>query len=254
MTDGVFPDKITAGCNHMSKTLTFYFPLKVSELTALVEAFQKEFDELINDSFSDDEMESIEKKLDALAAVYVNPVMSEITFEDFDSDDVHRNFFNSCKSTLLLENLPYLETNPFQVSWIELFLKRFSDFLVDRGNLDRLETKTEFFSTLSRLKNMDSMLRPAKSVPPSPQHGIKAPVLPIDFLILDVYKEMVRLRETGKVATALEAVAPFEKARRIFTIMKEGKLDAHSLLQLSALSPKDFDDHLEKLKFILKKV
>ncbi len=238
----------------MSKTLTFYFPLKVSELTALVEGFKKEFDELINDTFSDDEMESIEKKLDALAAVYVNPVMSEITFQDFESDEAHREFFDSCKSTLLLENLPYLETNPFQVSWIELFLKRFPDFLVDRGNLLSLESKEEFFSSLSRLKNMDTLLKPAKPIPLAPQHGIKAPVLPIDFLIVDVYKEMVRLRESGKITLALEAVSQFEKARRLFTIMKEGKLDAYSLLQLSGLSPKDFDDHLEKLKFILKKV
>jgi hypothetical protein len=238
----------------MSKTLTFYFPLKVSELTLLVEGFQKEFDELINDTFSDDEMESIEKKLDALAAVYVNPILSEITFQDFDSDEAHREYFDSCKSTLLLENLPYLETNPFQVSWIELFLKRFSHFLVDRGNLENLESKEEFFLSLSRLKNMDALLKPARPILAAPQHGIQAPVLPIDFLILDVYKEMVRLRESGKITAALEAVAPFEKARRLFTIMKEGKLDSYSLLQLSALSPKDFDDHLEKLKFILKKL
>jgi hypothetical protein len=238
----------------MSKTLTFYFPLNVSELTTLVEAFQKEFDELIKDTFSDEELESIEKKLDALAAVYVNPVMSEITFDDFESDEAHRNFFESCRSTLLLENLPYFETNPFQVSWIELFLKRFSHFLVDRGNLDRLESKEEFFSTLSRFKHMDIFIRPVKAVPVAPQHGIKAPILPIDFLIIDVYKEMVRLRDAGKMSAALEAVAPYEKARRLFTIMKEGKLDANSLLQLSALNPKDFDDHLEKLKFILKKI
>lgn len=238
----------------MSKTLTFYFPLKVSELGTLVEGFQKEFDELINDSFSDEELEHIEKKLDALAAVYVNPVMSEITFDDFDSDESHRNFFESCKSTLLLENLPYLETNPFQVSWIEIFLKRFSDFLVDRGNLDKLESKSDFLTSLGSYKNMDSLLRPEKPLPPAPKHGIKAPILPIDFLILDVYKEMVRLRESGKITLALEAVAPFEKARRLFVIMKEGTLDGNSLLQLSGLSPKDFDDHLEKLKFILKKV
>lgn len=238
----------------MSKTLTFYFPLKVPELDALVVAFQKEFDELINDTFSDDELEHVEKKLDALAAVYVNPIMSEITFDDFEADETLRGFFTQCKSSLLLENLPYLESNPFQVSWLQLFLKRFSDFLVDRGNLDRLETKEVFLSTLGRLKNMDGLIAPAKPKAPPPQHGIKAPVLPIDFLILDVYRELDRLKDQGKMGEALEAVSGFERARRLFAIMKEGKLDAHSLLRLSGLNPKDFDDNLEKLKFTIKKV
>lgn len=238
----------------MSKTLTFYFPLKVPELDALVESFQKEFDELIKDTFSDDELEHIEKKLDALAAVYVNPILSELTFDDFEADESLRSFFTSCRSSLLLENLPYLESNPFQVSWLQMFLKRFSEFLVDRGNLDLLETKEKFLSNLSRLKNMDGLIAPVKPQAPAPQHGIKAPVLPIDFLILDVYRELDRLHEQGKMNAALEAVADREKARRLFAIMKEGRLDANSLLRISGLIPKDFDDNLEKLKFILKKV
>ncbi len=238
----------------MARTLTFYFPLKVSELDALVTSFQKEFDELVKDSFTEEELEIMEKKLDALAAVYVNPVLEELTFEDFEADEIHRNFFESCKSTLLLENLPYLETNPFQVSWLQLFLGRFSDFLADKGNLSALVTKKEFLAELSRLKNMDPLVRPAKPEPRPLQHGVKAPVLPIDFLIVDVYKELGRLHESGKMSAALEAVAGFEKARRLYAIMKEGKLDANSLLSLSGLNPKDFDDNLEKLKFILKKV
>lgn len=238
----------------MSKTLTFYFPLKVPELDALVESFQKEFDELINDTFSDDELEHVEKKLDALAAVYVNPILSELSFDDFDADESHRSFFISCRSSLLLENLPYLESNPFQVSWLQMFLNRFSDFLVDRGNLESLEAKETFLFSLSRLKNMDGLISPVKPAPQVVQHGIKAPVLPIDFLIIDVYRELDRLSEQGKLTTALEAVADRDKARRLFAIMKEGRLDGHSLLKLSGLIPKDFDDNLEKLKFILKKV
>ncbi len=101
---------------------------------------------------------------------------------------------------------------------------------------------------------MDPLVRPAKPEPRPLQHGVKAPVLPIDFLILDVYKELGRLRDSGKMSAALEAVASFEKARRLYVIMKEGKLDGNSLLSLSGLNPKDFDDNLEKLKFILKKV
>jgi hypothetical protein len=238
----------------MSKNLTFYFPIEISELESLVENFQKEFDELIRDTFSDDELSEIEKKLDSLAAVYVNPVINEISFDDFSAPETLRPYFESCQSTLVLENLPYLETNPFQVSWIQTFLSRFSSFLVDRGNLESLEERGEFLDSLSRLKNMDALIRTDKPAPAPLKHGISAPVLPIDFLILDVYREIDRLQSAGKLVAALEAVAAFEKARRIFMIMKEGKLDSDSLLRLSGLNPKYFDDHLEKLKFILKKV
>lgn len=238
----------------MSKQMSFYFPLRVSELDALVSAFQKEFDELIKDSFSDDELEHVEKKLDALAAVYVTPVMSEISFDDFEADESLRVFFTTCKSVLLLENVPYLESNPFQVSWLQMFLKRFSDFLVDQGGLSELVTREKFLDTLSSFKNMDGLIPVEKPVVPPPRHGTTAPVLPIDFLILDVYRELERLRSESKIPLALEKVAEMDKPRRLFTIMKEGKLDADSLLRLSGLHPKDFDDNLEKLKFFLKKV
>ncbi len=238
----------------MSKTLTFYFPLKVTELDALVTAFQKEFDELINDTFADDELEIIEKKLDALAAVYVGPLLSELSFDDFDAEESSREFFNSCQSSLLLENVPYLETNPFQVSWLQMFLSRVSDFLADKGNLTALLTKEVFLQEISRLKNMDGLIQVEKPKAPPLQHGVKAPVLPIDFLILDVYKELDRIRENGMILVVLEKISEMDKVRRIFVLMKEGKLDAHSLLSLSGLIPKDFDDNLEKLKFMLKKV
>ena len=238
----------------MSKTLSFYFPLKVSELDALVAEFQKDFDELIKDNFSDDELEHVEKKLDALAAVYVTPVLEELTFDDFEADESHRAFFNGCKSVLLLENLPYLESNPFQVSWLQMFLKRFSAFLVDTGGLSELRPKEKFLPELERYRNMDGLIKVDRPAVPPPQHGISAPVLPIDFLILDVYRELERIKTEGKGQLALERVAETERPRRLYSIMKEGRLDAHSLLRLSGLSPKDFDDNLEKLKFILKKI
>lgn len=238
----------------MSKTLTFYFPLKVSELDALVEEFRKEFDVLIEDSFSDDELEHVEKKLDALAAVYVNPILAELTFDDFEADENLRGYFDSCRSCVLLEHVPYLESNPFQVSWLQMFLTRFPSFLADRGNLTTLETKEIFLAELSRFRNLDSLVKPERPAPAEPQHGIKAPVLPIDFLILDVFKELDRLKEQGKMSAALETVAAMDKPRRLFTIMKDGRLDAHSLLRLSGLNPKDFDDNLEKLKFTLRKI
>lgn len=238
----------------MSKTLTFYFPLKVSELDALVAAFQKEFDEMINDNFAEDEMELVEKKLDALAAVYVGPILSELSFDDFEADESLRELFNFCRSSLLLENVPYLESNPFQVTWLQMFLGRMSHFLADKGNLSALLAKEIFLSELGKLKNMDGLIKVDKPKVAPLQHGLKAPILPIDFLIIDVYKELERIRESGMILVVLEQVADREKVRRLFVIMKEGKLDAHSLLSLSGLIPKDFDDNLEKLKFILKKI
>ncbi|MFL5784738.1 MAG: hypothetical protein ACJ76H_09030 [Bacteriovoracaceae bacterium] len=237
----------------MSKTLSFYFPLKVAELDALVTEHQKNFDEMIKDSFSDAELELVEKKLDALAAVYVSPVLPELTFGDFDADESLRDFFVSCKSTLLLENVPYLESNPFQVSWLQMLFAKFSSFLIDRGDLT-LISKKEFMGELGRYKNFDGLIVTEKKSAPPLQHGTRAPVLPIDFLILDVYREIDRLRTESKMSQALETVATMDKPRRLFTIMKEGRLDGDALLRLSGFNPKDFDDNLEKLKFTLKKV
>jgi len=78
---------------------------------------------------------------------------------------------------------------------------------------------------------------------------------PIDFLILDVYKELERLRNSAKwqeVTQGMEAQP--EKTRMAYSAMLDDKLDASLLLRKSGLNAKDFDDNLERLKFYLKKI
>ena len=81
------------------------------------------------------------------------------------------------------------------------------------------------------------------------------PVDPIDFLILDVYKEIQRLQQSGKLMLALEGLQQqSEKTKKIFFVMREERLEAGALFQKCGLGAKDFDDYLEKLKFFLKKI
>lgn len=238
----------------MSLSLTFYFPLEPRDLELLVESHKKDFDESLKDSFSDEELASLEDKIDALAGVDVSRMIPELTFEDFDAPEELRALFSRCRSLLLLQNVPYLETNGVQVVWFQDLFKKAPEFLVEKGSSSTLIHSEEFLrevSTFPGLPASDPVVRPA----PLPiAHGIKAPVLPIDFLIRDVYREIERLRDSGRLSLVLEEIAHREKARRLFTIMKDGKLDADSLLSLSGLIPKEFDDNLEKLKFILKKL
>ena len=70
---------------------------------------------------------------------------------------------------------------------------------------------------------------------------------PIDFLIRDVYKEIERIRDID-----LEIMP--EKCQMILKPMLKEKLQAEELFSKSGLNPKSFDDHLEKLKFTLKKI
>lgn len=72
----------------MSKAIYLYSPLSLTELQTIVEAHQVEFDAFLEDTFSEEELAACEKSLDALGAIYVQPILSELTFDDFypDSD------------------------------------------------------------------------------------------------------------------------------------------------------------------------
>ena len=78
---------------------------------------------------------------------------------------------------------------------------------------------------------------------------------PIDFLILDVYKELDRLRSLDLLDVVMEKLEGLpEKSRKTFQVMNQERLDASQLLRKSGLNAKDFDDNLERLKFFLKKL
>lgn len=238
----------------MSLSLTFYFPFSPNDLETIIESFRKEFDELLKDSFADSELEVFEAKLDALGAVYVQPVMDELSFHDFYPDpeksDEQESFFKKAKSSLCIENLPYLETNPFQVSYLRMLAGKFSNFLVDRGGVHELLFKEDFLKLLESLKSMDKLLLspPVEETKRSGKNFY--PVDPLDFIFVDVIKEFEKLRSSGK---EIDASTLGEAPKKILNALLKSDFDHPiELFKASGLGAKAFDDGLERLKFFLR--
>lgn len=240
----------------MARSLYLYSPLSVNELEAFAKEFEESFEELLGDTFSDDELSRYEPLLDSMAAVSPQPMIPELSYDDFEAapleDANRRELFSHSKSSLCLENLPYLESHPFQVSYLHELLTRMGPVLIDKGQFDFLMSKEEYLAELKPLKSMDDLV-PVEVTVVQPKSK-SAPVDPIDFLVLDVYREIEKLKFSGNLYQALEGLqGQSEKVKILFFIMREEKLDSLSLFQKSGLKPKDFDDYLEKLKFYLRK-
>ncbi len=237
----------------MSGSQYFYLKNSVTDLEKIVEAFQEEFDNTLNDNFSDDELLQFERSIDSIASITVQPIMSELTFDDFyvwdEFEESQRSFFGSCKSSICLENMPYLQSNPFQVSYLLDLLNKFDDVLVDRGGVQELMFKEEYLKTLSKYKKIDSLLGIKEEI--IVPKKVFIPVDQIDFFVLDVYKEIDRLTKEGKIS-GVEISS--EKRKKIFEVMKVERLHTEEILRKSGLNAKDFDDQLEALKFLLKKI
>ena len=239
----------------MSRSHYFYFKLSVKDLEPLVSAYQVEFDALLEDCFSDEELIQYEKMIDAIAAVYVQPILSEMSFDDFYADEkneeVQRSFFESARSSICLENLPYFESNPFQVTYLQSLLSRFPEVLIDSGGVHELVFRDQYLLELSKHKDIDSLI--SEYVAPKQEVKTSRPVDPIDFFIFDVYKELDRLKAEGKTAD-IRLDDQSEKLKKIFFVMSAEKLDSSALLRKTGLGAKEFDDTLERLKFFLKKI
>lgn len=235
------------------KTNYFYFLLPLTTLEKIITDHQEQFDILLKDLFSDDELLKFEKMIDTIAAITVQPIISELTFDDFYVNQSlafrQRNFFESCQSSVCLENIPYLQSNPFQISYLLMLVDRFEQILIDRGGVNELQFKDEYVNELKKYKNMESLVTVQKDKPF--ELTTTKPVDPIDFIILDVYKEIERLKSEGKIE---ELDFPSPKRLKIFVVMSEQPgLNAQELLVKSGLIAKDFGDSLEGLKFYLKK-
>jgi hypothetical protein len=241
----------------MSRTHYYYFRLKVSELEKIVKAHQVEFDLMINDTFSDDELLLHEKQLDTIAALFPQPIFSELTFDDFYAspalEDRQRSFFESCQSSLCLEYLPYFQENPFQVTYLLMLLERFDEVLIDQGGVSELEFKESYMGELRKHRSIDSIL-PVVVERVAPEKSSR-PVYPIDFLVLDVYKELERVTNHNLLSSLIAQMEDqSEKLKKIFVVINGEKLGASEILKNSGLIPKDFEDNLERLKFFLRKI
>lgn len=236
----------------MSKAHYFYFRLSVQDLDKKIKALQLDFDHLVNDTFSEEELTSLETLLDDIGAVFVQPIFSEMTFDDFypnpNEEQRQRDFFAAARSSICLENIPAFETNPFQVTYLVELLRDFDEVLIDTGGVNELMFKKDYVDSLKKYKNIFSLLTTVEKKPL--EIKTTRPVDPIDFLIQDVYKELLRL-DPIQVAEWVKELP--EKTQKVYQAMKDEHLDASSLLKKSALNAKDFDDNLERLKFFLKK-
>lgn len=239
----------------MSRCHYFYFKLSVLELEQVVASHQEDFNALLGDCFSEHELMSFEKMIDSIAAIYVQPILNDLSFDDFYADektqDQQRSFFLASKSSICLDHLPYFETNPFQVTYLKNLLLHFSEVLIDKGGVHELIFKEQYFAELAKFKDLDSLIPKFDGV----ISNVKShkPIDPIDFLIHDVYREIDRLKKSGKFSE-LSVEEQSEKFKKIFYVMGDEKSDSTGLLMKSGLNAKDFDDTLERLKFWLKKI
>lgn len=236
----------------MSHTQYYYFPISVGELQAIVEAHQTEFDEFLSDNFTEEELTANEKYIDTIAAMYPQPILAELSFDDFyarpDQEKEQREFFERCRSSISVENLPFLQGHPFQVTYLLMFLGKFSEVLIDRGGVSELAFKDEYVSELERYKSVIKVSRPVKiyRAPSGPD--------PMDGLVEDVYREVDRIRLLPSVdETRAMIFDQYPKMSKLFEALMKSKNDAGTLLAESGLNPKDFGDALERLKFFLRK-
>ena len=236
----------------MSHAHYFYFKLSVQDLDKKVKALQLDFDHLVNDTFSEAELTAFEGQLDDIGAVFVQPIFSEMTFDDFypKASEAQRqaDFFKAARSSICLENIAAVETNAFQVTYLIELLRDFDEVLIDTGGVSELMFKKDYVDNLKKYKNIFSLIQDEPKKPLDVK--TTRPVDPIDFLIQDVYKELIRLKDSP-VQEWVQQLP--EKTQKVYQAMKDESLDASALLKKSHLNAKDFDDNLERLKFFLKK-
>ncbi|HXH31393.1 MAG TPA: hypothetical protein VNJ01_11315 [Bacteriovoracaceae bacterium] len=241
----------------MAGSLIFYSDGALKNLEKRVKLFQDGFEDLLNDTFSEEEQVKFENLIEGIAAISIQPMISELSFEDFYVPEVTAEpmatFFQTCQSSIVVENLPFLNDNPFQVSYLLELLNLFPEVLVDRGGVNELLFRKDYEQELRKYKNMDSLA--TQEYVPKVEVKSKKQFDPIEYLIRDVYGELTRLRVSGKLPEVEDYMAlQADKMSRVFGAFRSDVTDPSDLLKLTGLNPKDFDDNLERLKFYLRKL
>jgi hypothetical protein len=230
----------------MARHLMIYTTLTEMELALKLEAHQEEFEVLLGDTFSEDELEGMERQLETLASIEAQPLLDAVSFSDLTAksgeEELQERFFTRCRSCLCLENLPYLETHPLQVTYLIDLMWMFDEALVETPGGESVLFKQDFLQELKPLSNVESLLRKTP-LPPRPSAPVESPV---DFVLRDIHREVARL--AGAIVEVPDRFAV------LWPLVQDTSLDTHTLLQRSGLHPKDFGDRLESLKFFLKKL
>jgi hypothetical protein len=240
----------------MSRDHTFYFSIEPKVLEKIVKDFQERFDTFLLDTFSDAELAQFENLIDQIAVFFVQPILAELSFDDFypqrDQESFQRAFFETCRSSISVENLPYFENNPFQVSYLLDFLDSVGDVLIDRGGVEVLQFKKLYREHLQKFKSLDSLLGP---LPILKLPRTNVPVHAIDFLVKDTYTELNQIKSDGKMALFMEEIKSLPTGmQKVIDVLHTGDFDAETLMIKSSLGPKEFGDQLERLKFFLRRI
>jgi hypothetical protein len=225
-------------------------------LKELVEAQEKLFEEWLLDNFTDDEIDFYQDMIDSISSVLIDSKIDELKFEDYEAIRGDISFkkilFHKSITTISFSDLPYLENNPFQVSYLTMLLNQLNIVLIDPGGLEDLLLKEEYLVKLGEFKKADDLLFRPSYQQSIVQNTSQKVYDPIDKLVTEIYNELKRLEVAGILPMSGDDLP--EKTRKILISIQQDYYDSNQLLALTALHPKDFDDHLEKLKFYLKKV
>ncbi len=241
----------------MSFTYYFYTAHRLEELKQIVSTIQEDFEALIKDHEDDLYVREHERELAALANPIAQPILIDMSFDDFyvkeGEFELMRGLFDQSKSCLCLEEIPYLASNPFQVTWLQMLLPKLGAGLVDTGGVNVVKTLQNFEVEVKRYKSLLHMLgvkTEAIVVKSTPFR----PVEPLDFTLRDVYLEFERIKRSNGFARVEEALeTSSEKMKKLYSVTKDAQDSTSIILRKSGLHPKDFGDFLESLKFFLKR-
>lgn len=239
----------------MAQALYLYVPLDVRLVEEIIDSHSRSFEEELKDLFSEDELESFHEKLETMALYSVNLKPQEITFDDFEtdlSDPAKRALFDSSRALVVLDNIPFLESNAFQVSTLRSFLDRLPEVLVDETGLGRLLSKKEYLEKIAHLRGIDTYIQTQK--PPQRQESSSSvPVEPIDFLVRDTYQQMERIVSEKLLEKTLIALrTEKDSVKDLFFLVRESRPEPTELFRRSGLKSKAFGDDLERLMIFLR--
>lgn len=226
----------------MSKSLHIFLPYTQKELLKIIEDYQSDFDEILKEEFSEDELESLADSLDTLASVDVTSRTQDVTIDDFEIENkdlpLMSDAFGKTKSVLVFDELPFLDTHPLQVTYLKNLLWSFREGIVDRGGVNKLIFLKDYLLILKKYKGMDAL---NLSVPEVQKVVIPGPTDP-----LSVIYELVL---NSKIS---EINHHSEKMKMIFHLIRNQKISKENLFKESRLSLKDFGDEIERLRIYLK--
>jgi uncharacterized protein YfkK (UPF0435 family) len=129
-----------------------------------------------------------------------------------------------------------------------MLLSRVDKFLIDTGGVESLMNKEQYLIELAPFKGLESLIK--EEIKPKMSQG---PSDITDFLALDVYKELTRLRAKDVLDKIEIDLSEREKLKKIYSVMRRQELSPMEVQKKSGLIPKDFVDCLESLKFFLKR-